>query len=59
MRQGMGGSSMHLDGMGTLAAVGGVKAERKLVTCVEAADTALALRLAKFKLYAKGVAILQ
>ena len=58
MRQGMGGSSMHLDGMGTLA-VGGVKAERKLVTCAEAADTALALRLAKFKLFAKGVAILQ
>ena len=53
VRLGMGGSSMHLDGMGTLTAVGGVKAGSKLVTCVEAADAALALRLAKFKFYAK------
>ena len=44
---------MHLDGMGTLAAVGGVKDGTKLVTAVEAADAALALRLARFKFYAK------
>jgi len=53
VRQGFGGSSTHLDGMGTLTALGGVKCGSKMVTAVEACDAPLALHLAKFKMYAK------
>jgi hypothetical protein len=53
VRLGFGGSSMHLDGMGTLTAIGGVKSGTKMVTAVEACDAPLAFYLAKFKLYAK------
>ena len=41
VRQGFGGSSMHLDGMGTLTAIGGVKSGTKMVTAVEACDAPL------------------
>jgi hypothetical protein len=52
-RKGFGGSSMHLDGMGTLTAIGIVKHGLKLVTAVEACDAVFALNLATFRLYAK------
>jgi hypothetical protein len=53
VRLGFGGSSMHLDGMGTMTAIGVVKHGMKLVTAVEACDAVFALNLVKFRLYAK------
>lgn len=52
-KDGLGGSTMHLDGMGSLVAIGGLKCGKKLVTAVEACDASLALKIAGFKSYAK------
>ena len=53
VREGFAGSSIHLDGMGTLTAVGGVKGGIKVLTAIEADDASRAFLLGKFKLYAK------
>eukprot|EP00960_Hanusia_phi_P044463 756658-Hanusia_phi.AAC.4 len=52
-KDGLGGSTMHLDGMGSLVAIGGLKSGKKLVTAVEACDAMLAFKIAGFKSYAK------
>jgi len=50
---GFEGSTMHLDGMGTSVAAGGLKDGLKLVTAVDARDALLALKVAGFTTYAK------
>jgi hypothetical protein len=52
-RLGYGGSTMHLDGMGTYFAAGYIKDGEKRITAVEAQDALFALKVASFRAYAK------
>ena len=52
-RKGYGGSTMHLDGMGTYFAAGYIKDGEKHITAVEAHDALYALKEVGFRAYAK------
>ncbi|CAM9750798.1 unnamed protein product, partial [Ectocarpus sp. 6 AP-2014] len=52
-RDRIGGSTTHMDGMGSFTAIGGLKAGEKSVTAFESEDCATALAVAKFKAFAK------
>ncbi|CAM9452827.1 unnamed protein product, partial [Pylaiella littoralis] len=52
-RDRIGGSTTHMDGMGSFTAIGGIKAGMKSVTAFESEDCGTALAVAKFKAFAK------
>eukprot|EP00752_Nemacystus_decipiens_P016682 g14922.t1 len=52
-RDRIGGSTTHIDGMGSSSAIGGIKAGLKSVTAFETEDCGTALAVAKFKSFAK------
>ncbi|CAN0345815.1 unnamed protein product, partial [Ascophyllum nodosum] len=52
-RDRIGGSTTHMDGMGSFTAIGGLKDGVKRVTAFETADCATALAVAKFRSFGK------